>query len=781
MLNLALYQKNLELFARDNPEEAHLLAHIDCSSLHFCKTYEGELNLVDKSEKHPFYIHAQEGALFEAESWAKTLKLDADTLVVFGVGLGYYYTALKAWLTENSKRFLIFLEDDPRVLYHFLQTDLASEILLNPQVFVKEIPHIEIGEEGWLTLRKSVESLTNAFALSSLHVSALQSYFIRRFEFFHFLVPQWLLNHSQAKRQLEVIYSEANPNFGNFYNNIYLLREAVIGTKLFKALDSIPAIICGAGPSMEKQLSFLNELRDRSLIIASGSAVNVLTNASVFPHAAGGIDPTATQTSRLLTSFAYEVPVFYQSTFYPQALATWHGPLIYMTLSSEFPLFSWFDREFGIEDPESTISGVSTSNFLLETIVFLRCNPIILTGMDLAYTEDRRYAKGVSAHKTEKIAHHEEIETKTNAVMPVLGVDGKEVQTKLHWIVEASHITDFHDRHPESLLLNATEGGMPVLKVPNETLRNVAAEHLNEVYDIQGWLHGTIENIADEKISEEKIQSVLNRWREGLVRCQERLTNLIKTFQEKVNSNEFYPEPSFLMYGELATEPVYNELLLTLNRGFNAVNAMKFRAIKFIADRVLRHKEELRLEIERCLYLQGHIKEHLKQIEEGKKSNNYPRGLKKVIKAEIPKIQKPQDGQKIYFYPKGTIKVEAFFKDGKLNGPWTFFSENGDILYTSDYVNGKKMGDVHLYYKAGSLYGKQHYKEGELDGESCFYFSDGALKTTAFYSQGKLDGVVGLYYSNGQIKKEQHFSMGSLSGVEKLWDVYGKLIAEVCY
>ena len=52
------------------------------------------------------------------------------------MGLGYDYLTLKKWLKEAEVRHLVFMEDDLGVVYYWLHTPLATEMLKDPQVTI---------------------------------------------------------------------------------------------------------------------------------------------------------------------------------------------------------------------------------------------------------------------------------------------------------------------------------------------------------------------------------------------------------------------------------------------------------------------------------------------------------------------------------------------------------------------------------------------------------------------------------------------------------------------
>lgn len=97
------------------------------------------------------------------------------------------------------------------------------------------------------------------------------------------------------------------------------------------------------------------------------------------------------------------------------------------------------------------------------------------------------------------------------------------------------------------------------------------------------------------------------------------------------------------------------------------------------------------------------------------------------------------DGQYVYFYPSGSIKMELFYSAGKLHGPSTFYSETGVVLSRSWYIQGNKQGKCWLYYSTATLYSLQRFVDGRPHGKQEYYYPDGTIKILMTYSHGKLE------------------------------------------
>ena len=45
-----------------------------------------------------------------------------------------------------------------------------------------------------------------------------------------------------------------------------------------------------------------------------------------------------------------------------------------------------------------------------------------------------------------------------------------------------------------------------------------------------------------------------------------------------------------------------------------------------------------------------------------------------------------------FFYKNGTVKAEGPFRDGQMDGKWTFYRENGQLWQIGHFKHGQKHG-----------------------------------------------------------------------------------------
>lgn len=578
--------KNLEKWFQNDPKAAVYLPYLEGENLDFCQTQQGELNLKSFSNGEERYFHSESGAQQEADTWFSHLKLEnIQVLYVYGVGLGYYYKAAKEWLKKDSKRTLIFLEDDLNVLYMFLQTSLATQILKDPQVHLHYFSSLVKKDAIW-------DKLYWNFILTQMHISALNSYLQYKEDIFSQLHHKLIYDASIKNALVEEYLYFGVGFFRNFYLNMLKLADSYLGNDLFGHFKNVPAIICGAGPSLSKQLPLLNQLHDKAIIFAGGSALNALSSAHILPHFGAGIDPNPTQYYRLSSNFAFEVPMFYRNRMLHDAFMQIHGPKLYISGSGGYDVSDWFEEKLGIKG-QFIDEGHNVVNLSVEIATALGCNPIIFIGMDLAYTEMQAYAKGIvkDASVTEKeLLNTDDFDTR--AILRK-DVNGKPVYTLWKWVAEANWMGDYAQAHPEVTFINCTEGGIGFPSITNMTFAESVEKYLVHSYDLRSRVHGEIQNCQMPNITHEAVRDLMEQLLKSLENCTELLSTMIKEIekvQKKIKSEKQIPAVpqtglSVLCETELAEEPGYIYLLDIFNEVYSRILNKELLLVKSASSR----------------------------------------------------------------------------------------------------------------------------------------------------------------------------------------------------
>lgn len=598
------FYKNLDLWAHASPKHAVMLPYADCQNIEFCKTAKGELNLKHLRGKKAAYFHSQSGALKEAEKWFHGLDLEKkEVLYVYGVGLGYYYEAAKGWLKQSPKHFLVFLEDDPAVIHRFFETETASHFLKDPQVQLYYIPNLDKSKEEF-------EQIYWNFIMTEMVVSSLNYYAKIKAEPFTHIHHKIVYDASVKNALLDEYLNFGAVFFRSFYPNMLCLEGAYLGNKLFGKFEKVPAIICGAGPSLKKQLPLLAKIGDKALIFAGGSSLNALNAANILPHFGAGIDPNSPQFDRLSKNQSFEVPFFYRNRMFHQAFLMIHGPRLYITGSGGYDVSNWFEEQLNIEG-ELLDEGHNVVNFCVEVANSLGCDPIIFVGMDLAYTGLEAYAPGVVEDQRvnkETILNAERFD---DAALLKNDIFGKPIYTLWKWIAEANWIGDYAKEHQGVALINCTEGGIGFPDVPNESLKEAVKKHLLRSDDLRGRINGEIQSHPLSQVTRKKLETLMQELQESLKRCVENFSILIEEadhLKKKIKSDKKLPIQmqsgrAALCEIELADEPGYQHVLAIFNAAYSRVLNRDLYQINLLRSDIRKQVRKLELNQKRFLFL----------------------------------------------------------------------------------------------------------------------------------------------------------------------------------
>ncbi len=540
-----MFEQNLQDFRLNNPKAAALLSFVEKGSLELAKDATGSLILKDNS----YFYHSPQSAKSEAKSWANSLPLEGvEYLVVFGLGLGYGYYALKEWLEQDRQRYLIFVEDDLRVLLHFLEQKHAGEILRDPQV---KIFHIENSEVGIQVL----QSISWAAYGKKMHIACLPFYEKARKTTFDDVVARIEYETSDIHLVLDEYAGYGISFFRNFWQNLFYLPGSYKGNKLAGMFRGCPAIVCAAGPSLEQHLEMIKGLRDKALIFSGGTSVNILLEAGIVPHFGAGIDPNPMQYLRFRQALSFQMPFFYRNRLLNKSLELVHGPRLYLKGGDGYSISDWFEKKCKI--PGKIIGGGhSVANFIIEIAHMLGCSPIILVGYDLAYGKQLQlYAPGVEGHKTPQDA-------------PVKWKDrnGNPIDTAWKWLLEAKWIEDFANDHPRMKLINATEGGLGLKDIPHMSLKEAEERYLTRPCDYDSLVHTAIQEAGQITATKEMLYKGTREVYESLERVKAILEKLI-TKAPKYRFSDFCQDPEIIILQEtLKKEIAYSYILEVFDR-----------------------------------------------------------------------------------------------------------------------------------------------------------------------------------------------------------------------
>lgn len=502
---------------------------------------------------------------------------EIETVIVYGIGQGGYFTLLKDWLEGSLVREIVFVEDDIQVLVSLQEKGLFSPIFSHHRV--KLAYKMEGAKLEELAAEVIAMSPTN-----KIEVFCLKGYQKTKKETFeelslHLFKMSFMID---AARKETLYYHKL---MANLIPNFYRLPGAFFANQMKGAFTDIPAFICGAGPSLENSVKSLKEVEHKGLIFAGGSTISALSNFGVLPHFAVAIDPNKEEWDCLKRNSAFEVPFIFGSRVLQGVFNLMQGDIGYVQTFSGGPVERMVEEKLGLTgypfDTHETTFGFSVTTLCINLALHFGCNPIVLCGVDLAYTNDEHYAKGVMDKK-------KSIKSRRSDDRVLVRKNSKtqrEVKTLVKWVMEAEWIAEKAKKAPAQFI-NATHAGIGFEGIKTESLEKVVSSLKKPPTDLRGWIRAEIEE-AKIKADPLQITEVLSSLKKSVDCVKNLLDQLIFSLEKEKRLDH----PLVILYtSDLKEELAYQKL-------FNGIET----EIKIAIERQLPRldKQEIQREIKK--------------------------------------------------------------------------------------------------------------------------------------------------------------------------------------
>lgn len=326
--------------------------------------------------------------LREADRFAESATLDAHAAIaVLGVGLGYHVEAMAR--RASGKAHVIAYEPDPALLRAALQRVDATAWLAAPNVtlFVGEVDGAALSgklEPLMGTIGQGVQLLSHP-PTRQMHADAVAAFGAKLTEFIAY-----------CRTTLVTTLVNSSATCRNYVGNLghYAAGEPV--NALRNAAAGKPAVVVAAGPSLARNVDQLAApgMRDRVVIIAAQTVLKPMLDRGVRPHFV-----TALDYHEISRRFYEGLPEIDQITLVaepkvnPAVLDSYPGPV--RMIRSGF-----LDRLLGPEARpiDALPAGTTVAHLSFYLAQYLGCDPIVMIGQDLGFSDGLYYCPGTAIH-----------------------------------------------------------------------------------------------------------------------------------------------------------------------------------------------------------------------------------------------------------------------------------------------------------------------------------------------------------------------------------------------
>jgi hypothetical protein len=478
-----IFELNMEALKQENLALAQIcksyyLEHGNELEQILCeRTKNDMINFKVNIDGHNFFMHSTYDPIKEAKNWTSRIDMkNFDTIAVLGIGVGYHLEELFYRYTNKNK---VIIEPNLGVFVKLMT--------------VRDIRHLITAKNTFFILSDNSEQIAKIFfglresgQIGSVCFEELLSY-RTAYGSWYTEVQKDFIKYSKLygiKVNTSVFFS--NDWLKNFFMNIPQIAESINLDRYEAKFKGIPAVIISAGPSLNKNMHLLNEIKDKALIISAGSSINILEKKGIIPHIMVGIDGGEGE-SRIFNNVRSDNIYFaYCSSIHYDGLKNYKGPKLYFK-PNVLEYNSWFESEVGMST-KAICSGASVSNLSLSIARLMGCDPIILVGQDLSYANMEVYAEGAVLKEEQDKVLRKNVEDKNKYYIQETDIYGNIVYTVPSMKSIKVYFEDYVKLNQGTVYLNGTEGGLPIDGITNMPLIEIIDEYCREKYNISGIL-----------------------------------------------------------------------------------------------------------------------------------------------------------------------------------------------------------------------------------------------------------------------------------------------------
>lgn len=323
------------------------------------------------------YLHSRHDPIREAERLVQhQLPSDGGTCVFLGFGLGYH---VEAYLRHNPTGTAIVAEPDVPAFWAAVQArDLTAAF-----------PH---GRTSLLlgTTPEAVMQALEQVGARRVEVFQLRSVYQHHADYFDragVVIRSYL-----SRREVNV---NTLKRFGrlwvrNLARNLPVLARARRVEDLATRFSGFPALLVAAGPSLDRIVPHLRELRRRLLIIAVDTSLRACVGAGVDPDFLVVVDPQYWNTRHLDWHRPGSCILVSESSTHPRVFRQVPGPVFFC--SSLFPLGRYLEAPLGSFGRLGAGGSVSTTAWDFARV--LGADPVYCAGLDLGFPDKQTHFRG---------------------------------------------------------------------------------------------------------------------------------------------------------------------------------------------------------------------------------------------------------------------------------------------------------------------------------------------------------------------------------------------------
>lgn len=459
-MNDELLQKNLNALKR------HLTAYN--SVVQAVKEYRSASFLVETAKSGvPTFSYVADGQLSyhsrydpvkEAEKQVQAAYDQQTHIMLLGFGFGYMAEQILQKVTQKVIGPQLFVvEPDPAVFLTALKSRDLTSFLNDGRVALCVGLNADQVGDFWSSNLDWTAMERLAILDHPPSMARFKKYFERVVEKIRYLC-------NRSKGNLVTLMHAGFEFHSNYFANLDAGFSLPGVDRLFDKFKGVPAIVVAAGPSLDRNIHLLKQVKGRFPIVAVDTALRQLIVNGIKPDIVCAADPSYENSLDFVgVENETEVVLAIEPMTHPDIFSCFNGPRMLMTFGGGlYPIFK------DLREPVGTLGcwgSIATTVF--DLVRKMGSDPIVFIGLDLSFQDGRLHARGSysddiffeKVHQFTSIEHEAADYINSRGAFKFGRPDGSVLFTDQNMKLYKDWFED-QFRQTDAKVINATEGGI---------------------------------------------------------------------------------------------------------------------------------------------------------------------------------------------------------------------------------------------------------------------------------------------------------------------------------
>lgn len=457
-----LLQKNLNALKR------HLTAF--SAVVQSAKVYRSASFVVETAKSgEPTFSYAEDGQrsvayhsrydpVKEAEKQVQASYEQQTHVMLLGFGFGYMAEQVLRQITQKVIGPQLFVvEPDPAVFLTALKSRDLTGFLNDGRVALCVGLTADLVGDFWSSNLDWTAMEHLAILDHPPSIARFKKYFERVVEKIRYLC-------NRSKGNLVTLMHAGFEFHSNYFANLDAGFSLPGVERLFDKFKGVPAIVVAAGPSLDRNIHLLKEVKGRFPIVAVDTALRQLIVNGIKPDIVCAADPSYENSLDFVgVENETEVVLAVEPMTHSDIFTSFKGPRMLMTFGGGlYPIFK------ELREPVGTLGcwgSIATTVF--DLVRKMGSDPIVFIGLDLSFQDGRLHARGSysddilfeKVHQYTSIEHEAADYINTRGAFKFGRVDGSVIYTDQNMKLYKDWFED-QFRQTSAKIINATEGGI---------------------------------------------------------------------------------------------------------------------------------------------------------------------------------------------------------------------------------------------------------------------------------------------------------------------------------